>query len=53
MFKKAALANNWKNNQKIEIASGYLLGTASYWYDDVKGTITSWSDNKDTSFVVF
>ncbi|CAG8763398.1 25100_t:CDS:2, partial [Gigaspora rosea] len=36
MFEKAALANNWKNIRKIEIASGYLFGAAIYWYNDVK-----------------
>src|SRR5260364_215819 len=51
MFEKAAVANNWRNGRKIDIASGYLAGAAAYWYDDIKSTITSWSDTEDTSFV--
>lgn len=51
MFEKAALANNWKNIRKVVIASGYFFEAAAYWYDDIKSTITSWSDAEDTSFV--
>ena len=41
MFEKAALANNWKDGRKVEIASGYLFRAVAYWYDDIKDTITS------------
>ncbi|CAG8754540.1 1775_t:CDS:2, partial [Gigaspora rosea] len=39
-----------KNVRKIEIASGYLFGATTYWYDNIKSTITSWFDAEDISF---
>ncbi|RHZ83560.1 hypothetical protein Glove_91g117 [Diversispora epigaea] len=50
-FNRAANANNWTSNRKLQIAPGYLKGVAAHWCDD--STITYWDNNSypDRSFV--
>lgn len=42
-FNRAATANNWTNNRRLQIAPGYLKGVAAQWFDDA--TINYWNNN--------
>lgn len=46
-FEWAAEANNWSDERKLKIASGYLKGMAAEWYKDNKANIDGWKDEDD------
>ncbi|CAG8747670.1 8989_t:CDS:1, partial [Cetraspora pellucida] len=41
-FERAAEANNWTDERKLKIASGYLKGLAAEWYKDNRSVIEKW-----------
>ena len=45
-FEQAATANQWTNNRKIAIATGYLRDAAAKWYDENQPTFQNWSVQK-------
>ena len=51
-FEAAATANQWPDNRKIEIATGYLRDAARDWYQADRANINQWHQGgqADTNF---
>ena len=42
-FERAAIANQWANNRKPQIAAGYLKDSAARWFDEHQNQIAYWN----------
>jgi len=43
-FERAAIANQWNDNRKPQIAAGYLKDSAARWFDDNQDRIVYWDN---------
>ena len=48
-FNRAAAANRWADNRKVEIAAGFLREAARAWYEADRNNINQWHQNNNAN----